>query len=58
MTAEKKSREATEKAARSLSCAAMWSFFALLIGLLITALAGRCGARCALRHADFKNIAQ
>jgi polyhydroxyalkanoate synthesis regulator phasin len=50
--AEQKAREAADKAASNLSCAAMWSFFALLIGLLVTALAGRCGARCALRYAD------
>jgi hypothetical protein len=50
--AEQKAREAADKAASNLSCAAMWSFFALLIGLLVTALAGRCGARCAVRHAD------
>lgn len=50
--AEQKAREAADKAASYLSCAAMWSFFALLVGLLITALAGKCGARCALRCAD------
>lgn len=50
--AEQKARAAADKAAGNLSCAAMWSFFALLIGLLVTALAGRCGARCALRCAD------
>ena len=50
--AEQKAREAADKAASNLSCAAIWSFFALLFGLLITALGGSCGARCALRHAD------
>jgi hypothetical protein len=38
-------------AAQNLSCAAIWSFFALLIGLLITGFAGALGARCAVRHA-------
>lgn len=52
LMAEQKAKEAADKAASNLSCAAMWSFFALLIGLLVTALAGRCGAGCALRGAD------
>lgn len=50
--AEQKARAAADQAASNLSCAAIWSFFALLIGLLITALAGRCGASCAVRHAE------
>jgi hypothetical protein len=50
-TAERKARETAERAASNLSCAAIWSFFALLAGLLVTAFGGRCGAKCALRHA-------
>ena len=50
--AEQKAREAADKAASNLSCAAIWSFFALLIGLLVASLAGSCGARRALRCAD------
>ena len=50
--AQQKAKEASAQAASNLSCAAMWSFFALLIGLLLTALAGKCGAKCALRCAD------
>lgn len=49
--AKQKARETADRAARNLSCAAIWSFFALLFGLLAAAFGGRCGARCALRHA-------
>jgi hypothetical protein len=52
--AEQKTRAAADQAARHLSRAAIWSFFALLIGLLVAALGGRCGARCALRHANLQ----
>ena len=52
--AEQKAREAADRAAHNLSCAAIWSFFALLIGLLAASLGGSCGARCALRGADSK----
>jgi len=38
-------------AARNLSTAALWSFFALLIGLVITGLGGALGARFAVKHA-------
>jgi hypothetical protein len=50
--AEEKARETADRAAHNLSCAAIWSFFALLIGLLVTALSGRCGAMCGVRHAN------
>lgn len=49
--AEEKARAAADRAAHNLSCAAIWSFFALLIGLLVASLSGRCGAMCGLRHA-------
>jgi hypothetical protein len=51
--AEQTAREAADLAARHLSHAAIWSFFALLIGLLAAAFGARFGARSALRHADF-----
>jgi hypothetical protein len=48
--AEQAAREKAEQAARTLSRAATWSFFALLIGLLVSAFGGTCGALCAVRH--------
>lgn len=48
--AEEKARAVADEAARALSHAAIWSFFALLIGLLVTALGGSYGARRALLH--------
>lgn len=48
--AEQKAREIADQAAHNLSCAAAWSFFALLIGLLVAALGGSCGGKCAVRH--------
>ena len=50
---EQSAREAADVAARHLSHAAMWCFFALLIGLLAAAFGARCGARWGLRHAGF-----
>jgi hypothetical protein len=41
-------------AAQNLSCAAVWSFFALLIGLLVSGLGGALGAKCAVRHATLQ----
>jgi hypothetical protein len=52
--AEQKARATADQAAHHLSCAAMWSFFALLIGLLGASLGGRCGAKCALRKANLQ----
>jgi hypothetical protein len=54
--AEEKAREAADRAASNLSCAALWSFFVLLIGLLVTAFGGSCGAKYALRHADSQGV--
>jgi hypothetical protein len=51
---EQKARETADAAAHNLSCAALWSFFALLIGLLAAACGGSCGAKCAGRCADSK----
>lgn len=52
--AEAKAREAADRAAHNLSVAAIWTFFGLLLGMLIAALCGRCGATCALRGFDSK----
>jgi hypothetical protein len=52
--AEQKAKTTADQAAHHLSCAARWSFFALLIGLLGASLGGRCGAKCALRNADLQ----
>jgi len=51
-TAEEKARAAADVAASHLSAAAIWSFFGLLIGLLIAALCGRYGAVCAVKCMD------
>lgn len=53
-TAEEKARIAADEAASNLSHAALWSFFGLLVGLLITALCGRWGAMWSLRCPDSK----
>ena len=50
--AEQKAREAADQAARNISCVAIWSFFALLIGLAVTASGGACGAKYAVRHLE------
>ena len=52
--ADQKAREAADRAAGNLSCAAICSFFALLIGLLVSALGGSFGARHALLTAGGK----
>lgn len=49
--ADQKAREAADLAAGHLSRAALWSFFALLAGLLVSSLGGSCGARRAVLHA-------
>ena len=50
--AEQKARELADQAARQVSEAAIWTFFALLVGLIVSAVAGSCGAKCALKHRD------
>jgi hypothetical protein len=52
--AEQKARDIADRASRNLSRAATCSFFALLLGLVAAAFAGRCGAECALRHAKLQ----
>jgi hypothetical protein len=54
--AEQKTRANADLAAQYLSVAALWSFFALLIGLLGASLGGRCGAECALRNASLLRV--
>jgi hypothetical protein len=48
--AEQKARDVADQTARDVSHAASWVFFALLIGLIVTALGGVCGARVAARR--------
>jgi hypothetical protein len=43
-------------AAANLSRAGMWSFFALLIGLLVAGWGGSWGAACAVRHAELETV--
>lgn len=52
--AEEKAKVAADQAASNLSTAAMWAFFALLIGLAVTSLAGRFGAQQALLHQEIE----
>jgi hypothetical protein len=47
--AEQKARAAADQAARSVSAAATWVFFGLLLGLLVTAFGGVCGAHATAR---------
>jgi len=44
-------QQQADLAAKNLARAGVWSFFALLIGLLVAAMGGSLGARCAVRHA-------
>ena len=53
--AEQKAREGADVAARNLSHAAIWSFFALLVGLLVTSLSSAYAAKCALKHAQVQS---
>ena len=55
-SAEQKAREAAERAAHNLSCAAIWSFFALAAGLALAAMSGSCGARRALRDLPLRSV--
>lgn len=51
VVAEQKARVVVDQAASNLATAAIWSFVALLIGLLVTSLAGSFGASKAMFHA-------
>ena len=48
--AEEKARVAAQAAAAELAHVASWTFFALLIGLGVSAWGGSCGANSAVRH--------
>ncbi len=50
--AEQKATEAADRAAALGSHAAIWAFFGLLLGLLVTSLGGSYGASRALLHRD------
>ena len=50
--AEQKATEAADRAAAHVSHAAIWAFFALLMGLMVTSLSGSYGARRAMLHRD------
>ena len=52
--AAKQARELADVAARNLSCAAIWSFFVLLLGMLVASFAGSYGAGHALRRRALK----
>jgi hypothetical protein len=51
--AEQKARDTADRAAHSLSHAAGTTFFALLIGLVVSAVGGSVGARCAVKNREF-----
>jgi hypothetical protein len=48
--AEQKAREAAAVASANLASAAIWSFFGLLIGLLITGYSAKYGAKMHARY--------
>jgi hypothetical protein len=48
--ADQKAREIAEKASKDLACAATVSFFALIIGLIVTICGGICGGKYTYRH--------
>jgi hypothetical protein len=53
---EQKAIEVADQAAVHVSHAALWAFFALLLGLLVTSLSGSYGARRALLHWESERI--
>jgi hypothetical protein len=54
--AEQKARQTADEAAKSLSTAATWTFFGLLIGLLVSAGGGVLGAESALRRVKIATV--
>jgi hypothetical protein len=54
--AELKAKEAAEATAQTLSSAGIWTFFALLIGLLVSIGGGVLGADFAMRQVKIKNV--
>jgi hypothetical protein len=55
-TAEQKAKETADETAQLLSSAGIWTFFALLIGMLVSAGGGVLGADFAVRQVKIKNI--
>ena len=53
---EQKAKEAADHAAQALSTAAIWSFFGLLLGLLVSAAGGVLGADHAARRMKANNV--
>lgn len=51
--AEQKARVAADNAAKDLACSATVTFFAFLIGLIVTVCGGICGAKRTFRHTTF-----
>jgi hypothetical protein len=56
MMAEQKAKAAADQAAHNLSIAATWSFFGLLLGLLVSAGGGVLGADHAMRRVKIENV--
>lgn len=56
VAAEQKAKKAAAEAGDALSTAGIWSFFALLIGLLVSAGGGVLGADYAVRHIKARNV--
>jgi hypothetical protein len=54
--AEQKAKAAADEAAHNLSITAIWSFFGLLLGLLVSAGGGILGADHALRRVKIENV--
>ncbi len=56
--AAQKTREAADVAAQRMSQASLWSFLALLMGLIIASIGGRAGAHSSLKNLGSVRIAE
>jgi hypothetical protein len=54
--AEQKGKVAADEAAHNLSITAIWAFFGLLLGLLVSAAGGILGAETAMRRVQVENV--
>jgi hypothetical protein len=54
--AEQKAKVAADEAAHNLSITAIWAFFGLLLGLLVSAAGGILGAETAMRRVQVENV--
>jgi hypothetical protein len=54
--AEQKAKVATDEAAHNISLTAIWAFFGLLLGLLVSAAGGILGADHAMRRVKVENV--